>query len=180
VHRQSVSRWQHQLKQQGLAGLRKAGRAGRRPKLSSDQLLELESELLKGPKSLGYSTELWTTQRIADLIRRRFRLSIIVIISVVCWPSWAGAVSGPRAGPWNGIKPPSNAGNGSNGPALKKSPTAEGHYRLCGRMRPQPASAPGANLGSPGQDAGLAVSLQLEEPFGHGGHDVCQLLLPSL
>lgn len=75
VHRQSVSRWQQQLKQQGLAGLRKAGRAGRRPKLSPDQLLELEAELLKGPKAAaGYSTELWTTQRIADLIRQRFQV----------------------------------------------------------------------------------------------------------
>jgi len=74
VHRQSVSRWQQQLKQQGLAGLRKAGRAGRRPKLGPDQLLELEAELLKGPKSWGYSTELWTTQRIADLIWRRFQV----------------------------------------------------------------------------------------------------------
>ena len=74
VHRQSVSRWQQQLKQQGVAGLRKAGRAGRPPKLSPDQLLQLEAELLQGPKALGYSTELWTTQRIADLIRRRFQV----------------------------------------------------------------------------------------------------------
>lgn len=74
AHRQSVSRWQQQLKASGLDGLKKAGRAGRRPKLTPDQLLELESELLKGPKPHGYSTELWTTQRIADLIRRRFQV----------------------------------------------------------------------------------------------------------
>jgi transposase len=74
VHRQSVSRWQRQLKASGLAGLKKAGRAGRRPKLTPDQLLELESELLKGPRPHGYSTELWTTQRIADLVRQRFQV----------------------------------------------------------------------------------------------------------
>ncbi len=72
VHRQSVGRWQQQLRQEGIAGLKKAGRAGRPPKLTAEQLLGLEEELIRGPRAWGYSTELWTTQRVADLIQRRF------------------------------------------------------------------------------------------------------------
>jgi transposase len=72
VHRQSVGRWKQQLDRAGLAGLKKSGRAGRPPKLSAEQLLQLEEELLRGPRACGYTTELWTTQRVADLIQRRF------------------------------------------------------------------------------------------------------------
>jgi len=72
VHRQSVGRWQQQFEREGLAGLKKAGRAGRPPKLTADQLLHLEAELVRGPRAWGYTTELGTTQRVADLIQRRF------------------------------------------------------------------------------------------------------------
>ena len=74
VHRQSVGRWRQQLERQGVAGLKKAGRAGRPAKLSAEQLLRLEEELVRGPRAWGYTTELWTTQRVADLIQRRFRV----------------------------------------------------------------------------------------------------------
>jgi transposase len=72
VHRQSVGRWQERLEREGLAGLKKAGRAGRPPKLTPEQLLQLEEELIRGPRAWGYTTELWTTQRVAEVIRRRF------------------------------------------------------------------------------------------------------------
>ncbi len=72
VHRQSVGRWQRRLEQAGPAGLKQAGRAGRKPKLSADDLLRLEEELVRGPQAWGYRTALWTTQRVADLIQRRF------------------------------------------------------------------------------------------------------------
>src|SRR6266851_5779907 len=54
VHRQSVIRWVRQLAQSGRAGLKKAGRAGRKPKLSSSQLDQLEQGLKRGPEVLGY------------------------------------------------------------------------------------------------------------------------------
>lgn len=72
VHRQSVGRWRQRLEREGLAGLKKAGRAGRPAKLTAEQLLRLEEELVRGPRAWGYTTELWTTQRVADLIQRRF------------------------------------------------------------------------------------------------------------
>jgi transposase len=72
VHRQSVYRWQLALEKSGPKGLKKAGRAGRKPKLSDAQLRMIENALKEGPEALGYETGLWTIHRVADLIERRF------------------------------------------------------------------------------------------------------------
>ena len=50
VHRQSVIRWARQLTQLGPAGLKQAGRAGRRPRLTAAQLQQIEQGLKRGPK----------------------------------------------------------------------------------------------------------------------------------
>jgi transposase len=70
VHRQSVSRWDKELKESGIRGLKKAGRAGRKPLLSAADLRRIESKLKQGAQANGYSTELWTTFRVADLIEQ--------------------------------------------------------------------------------------------------------------
>lgn len=71
VHRQSVSRWYQGWKKQGTQALKKAGRAGRKPRLQSAQLDQLGRGLKEGPEALGYGTGLWTTWRVADLIQRQ-------------------------------------------------------------------------------------------------------------
>jgi transposase len=70
VHRQSVNRWARQLKESGIPGLKKAGRAGRKPKLSESDLRKIEEGLKRGPEALGYETSIWTAWRVADLIER--------------------------------------------------------------------------------------------------------------
>jgi len=70
VHRQSVSRWAQQLATEGRVGLKKAGRAGRKPRLSVDDLKRIEDGLKRGPESLGYNTALWTSVRVAHLIEQ--------------------------------------------------------------------------------------------------------------
>src|SRR5437867_6504945 len=70
VHRQSVSRWARQLEEAGRAGLKRAGRAGRKPKLSATDLKRIEQGLKLGPEALGYSTSLWTSQRVTQLIEQ--------------------------------------------------------------------------------------------------------------
>src|SRR5919106_3223798 len=72
VHRQSVNRWAKQIEEQGAEGLKKAGRAGRKSRLSEADLKRLESELKRGPAALGYETNLWTLERVAELIERDF------------------------------------------------------------------------------------------------------------
>lgn len=68
VHRQSVSRWAEQLERGGKGALRKAGRAGRKPRLSPEDLRRIEKALKRGPEALGYGTSLWTSWRVAHLI----------------------------------------------------------------------------------------------------------------
>jgi transposase len=68
VHRQSVSRWARQLEESGVRGLRKAGRSGRKPKLSAAQLRSIKRALKREPESLGYQPGLWTAGRMRELI----------------------------------------------------------------------------------------------------------------
>jgi transposase len=68
AHRQSVSQWARQLQQGGRRALKKAGRAGRKPRLRPEDLRRVERGLKRGPQALGYETSLWTSQRVAQLI----------------------------------------------------------------------------------------------------------------
>jgi transposase len=70
AHRQSVSQWAAELRAKGRAGLKKAGRAGRKPRLSTQQLRKIEQGLKHGPGVLGYETSLWTSARVAHLIQQ--------------------------------------------------------------------------------------------------------------
>lgn len=70
VSRQSVSRWYHIWQREGEPGLKAAGRAGRKPKLTPAQLGRVEQELLRGPLAHGYATSLWTLPRIARVIAK--------------------------------------------------------------------------------------------------------------
>ena len=68
VHRQSVNRWAQELATSGRSGLKRAGRAGRKPGLSDADLRRIERGLVRGPEALGYETSLWTASRVAELI----------------------------------------------------------------------------------------------------------------
>ena len=72
---QSVSGWVRRYREQGQAGLAKAGRAGRKPLLNDEQLAQLQTMLLEGPEGHGFPTLLWTCPRVARLIRDRFGVS---------------------------------------------------------------------------------------------------------
>jgi transposase len=55
--------------------LRQAGRAGRKPLLTERQKARLEQRLVAGPEQLGYETNLWTSERVAELIFKEFDVS---------------------------------------------------------------------------------------------------------
>jgi len=57
---QIVSDWRAAWRRAGRAGLRAAGRAGRLPKLSREQLARVEVELAKGAEANGHATDLRT------------------------------------------------------------------------------------------------------------------------
>ncbi len=71
VSRESSRRWHNDWKEKGKGGLKKAGRAGRKPRLQPEQLEQLRRGLKQGPEALGYGTGLWTSWRVADLIERQ-------------------------------------------------------------------------------------------------------------
>ena len=73
VHRQSVSRWTQQMERGGRRALRMR-RAGRRPRLQTEDLRRIEKGLKRGPEALGYETSLWTSWRVAHLIEHECRV----------------------------------------------------------------------------------------------------------
>jgi transposase len=68
--RQSVSRWHQRWKSEGMAGLRAAGRAGRKPRLNAGQLGQVDAALRQGARQHGFSADLWTLPRVATVIER--------------------------------------------------------------------------------------------------------------
>lgn len=74
INPRSLYRWlQDAQKPDGLAAKPHPGPA---TSLSVPQQKELEQLLLQGAQAHGWSNQLWTTQRIADLIRRHFGVSL--------------------------------------------------------------------------------------------------------
>jgi putative transposase len=73
VSRESVRRWWNQMAAHGGSkALRKAGRAGRRPRLQAADVQKLETILRAGPEQSGFPNGLWTLERIAEVIRDQF------------------------------------------------------------------------------------------------------------
>ncbi len=69
VSRQSVLRWYRAWRTGGRPALRAAGRAGRKPRLTAEQLARIEMALREGPRAHGFRTQLWTLPRVARLIQ---------------------------------------------------------------------------------------------------------------
>src|SRR5690606_27084403 len=68
---QSVNGWGKRYREEGQAGLAKAGRAGRKPRWNDSELEQLQAMLLEGPEAHGFPTPLWSWPRVARLIRDR-------------------------------------------------------------------------------------------------------------
>src|SRR5580700_5698234 len=68
VARQVAYRWKEAWGQGGKAALASKGPAGRKPKLTAEQILRVTEALLAGPAVQGYKTDLWTLPRVAALI----------------------------------------------------------------------------------------------------------------
>lgn len=75
VSRQTASRWHAAWESGGREALAGVGRTGRKPQLSGEQLGQLEAILLAGAPAAGFETDLWTLKRIAQVIRRQFRVA---------------------------------------------------------------------------------------------------------
>lgn len=68
----SVMRWRNAFRRGGAEGLKVRRAPGRPARLSPAQQRRLVRVLLKGAMAQGYRTELWTTARIAAVIKTTF------------------------------------------------------------------------------------------------------------
>jgi transposase len=75
VSRMSANRWRRALAAGGRTALESRGAGGAKCKLTPAQLAELETVLDAGPAVSGWDEDqCWTLARIAELVRRRFRV----------------------------------------------------------------------------------------------------------
>jgi transposase len=68
----SVHRWKEMLKKGGPEALKAKPHPGRPCRLSNRRKKQLLKILLKGPLAAGFSTDLWTCRRVAQVIQRNF------------------------------------------------------------------------------------------------------------
>lgn len=68
----SVKRWRDAYEAQGDAGLNSIPHEGRSPRLNEKQRKQLTRMLLKGAQASGYTNDLWTCPRVAEVIERLF------------------------------------------------------------------------------------------------------------
>lgn len=72
VSTKAVGKWMAAYRAAGDDGLKAKPRSGPEPKLTRRREQAVLSWLSKSPKAFGFTTELWTTRRLADVIDRRF------------------------------------------------------------------------------------------------------------
>lgn len=70
----SVVRWHQSYRKKGKMGLSSKPHPGRTPLLSLSQKKSLVRVLVKGALKAGYWTDIWTLNRIGQIVRKRFGL----------------------------------------------------------------------------------------------------------
>lgn len=68
----AVSQWKKIYQRAGPEGLKAKPHPGAKPKLTTRQRQKLGRLLLQGPLAHGYTTDLWTLKRIAEVIEEHF------------------------------------------------------------------------------------------------------------
>lgn len=68
----AVSQWFKKARAQGSEGLLHHPAPGPTPKLNVEQLAHLSAELSKGAEAFGFRGQVWTTQRVAQMIQHVF------------------------------------------------------------------------------------------------------------
>ena len=72
VSRAAVCQWLKKARKKGKQALQRKPRPGRPPKLTAVQQRSLVKLLARGPERAGYTTQLWTAERIQRLVAERF------------------------------------------------------------------------------------------------------------
>ncbi len=72
VTRGAVSQWLAAAREGGRAALRRRPRRGHPPKLTGEQRRQLPERLAQGAEAYGFVGDVWTTARVAAVIRQEF------------------------------------------------------------------------------------------------------------
>jgi transposase len=76
VSPRSVRRWIHAFREGGDDALKARPRPGPPCKLTPEQTETVLGWFRQSPKDFGFTTELWTARRVAQLIQQQFRVSM--------------------------------------------------------------------------------------------------------
>jgi transposase len=76
VTRESVRLWKEQFRGQGLKGVLKEKKVGKRSKLNADKKEELKKIVKYSPKRQGYKTNKWTGLLIQDFVLKNWKFKI--------------------------------------------------------------------------------------------------------
>jgi transposase len=162
VSRESVRRWQLRLRQGGVAALRRRPASGRPPKLSAAQVAQVEQALLAGAQANGFATDLWTLDRVAQVIRR--------VTGVRLAPTSVWRLLHQRLG-WSGQRPERQARErdqqaiarwvAQEWPRIKKGPPSSALASVLRRVGRLAAPRDAPDLVAQRSDPDPAPSLQL-------------------
>ena len=70
VRHQIVSQWRKAWRHGGRDALRSGGPVGRKSRLTAEQLRTVNAALVTGAVAFGYSSDVWTLPRVAEVIHR--------------------------------------------------------------------------------------------------------------
>jgi len=76
VTRESVRLWKEQLRREGLAGMLKEKKVGKRSKLNADKEKVLKIIVRRSPKRQGYKQSKWTGLLVQDVVFKKWGFKI--------------------------------------------------------------------------------------------------------
>jgi transposase len=75
VSKGAVSQWMKRARQGGVEALKRRPAPGAPPRLNEEQRAKVPELLERGAEAYGFRGELWTCERVAEVIRREFGVS---------------------------------------------------------------------------------------------------------
>ena len=151
----SANRWRRALAAGGREALATKGAGGAKCKLTPAQLRELETALDAGPAVWGWDEDqCWTLARIADLVRRRFRVEYTLAGMDVLLHRIGWSVQVPARRAAERDEAAIAAWRQETWPVIKGPSRSRALAGLRGRVRPGFKAPEGPHLGPPRPDPG--------------------------
>ena len=137
----------------GRGGTAAASRAGSAATAHAEQLAQLPALVERGAEAYGFRGQVWTCQRVAEVIRRTFGVTYHPAHVSRLLHAVRHSVQRPRTRATQRNERRSRRGGRSAGPRSKKSAPRRPHHRLGRSIRLLPAAHGGAHLGAVRADA---------------------------